>query len=145
MESVIRSFRKNSSDYQQALALRTEVLRKPLGLQFTETELKKDEEDIHWGLFKGDSIMACLTLTVVDKKRVKMRQVAVNTNVQGTGLGKQLSGAAEKYAADKGFEIVFCHARETAVGFYKSMGYEVVGDRFVEVNIPHYVMQKRIN
>ena len=36
------------------------------------------------------------------------------------------------------------HARETAVGFYEKLGYKVVGDKFTEVTIPHYVMEKKL-
>ena len=72
----IRIFSYQSPEYDKALELRTRILREPLGLKFTEAELKKDEEDIHFGLFDGDKIIACLTLTKADDKKIKMRQVA---------------------------------------------------------------------
>ncbi len=144
MAVVIRRFTHTSVDYQHALALRNEVLRKPLGLQFTEAELKKDEDDLHWGLFLDNNIIACLTLTVVDNIKVKMRQVAVDRSKQGNGYGRKLSAMAEKFATENGFEFVYCHARKSAVGFYESMGYKIVSDIFVEVSIPHVVMQKRL-
>lgn len=144
MNVIVKQFKKPSPEYLQALALRTEVLRKPLGLEFTPAELKKDETDTHFGLFAADKIIACLTLTVADKQRVKMRQVAVDNSVQGKGYGKMLSAAAEEFALNNGFEFMFCHARKTAVGFYESMGYKITGDEFTEVNIPHFTMQKQL-
>ncbi|MEO8175011.1 MAG: GNAT family N-acetyltransferase [Sediminibacterium sp.] len=36
------------------------------------------------------------------------------------------------------------HARESAVGFYEKHGYKVVGDEFVEVTIPHFIMEKEL-
>jgi predicted GNAT family N-acyltransferase len=36
------------------------------------------------------------------------------------------------------------HARESAVGFYEKLGYQINSDVFNEVNIPHYVMEKRL-
>jgi predicted GNAT family N-acyltransferase len=36
------------------------------------------------------------------------------------------------------------HARVNAVGFYEKVGYRVHGDQFVEVTIPHYVMEKQL-
>lgn len=144
MNTVIKRFKKSSPEYALALALRTEVLRKPLGLEFTCEELKKDETDTHFGLFEADTIIACLTLTVADTKRMKMRQVAVNNSFQGKGYGKLLSSAAEKFALEQGFEIMFCHARKSAVGFYQNMGYKILGEEFTEVNIPHFTMQKQL-
>ena len=56
-------FSYQSDEYKQALKLRYLILRKPLNLEFTEEELKKDEKDIHCGLFMKQKIIACLTLT----------------------------------------------------------------------------------
>lgn len=142
MNTQIRTFNYHSTDYAKALKLRDRVLRQPLGLNFTEAELKKDEHDIHFGLFEGENILACLILSETPGKRMKMRQVAVDDANQGKGLGGQLSQAAEQYALQHGFNVMFCHARKTAAPFYQKMGYRIVGDEFTEVNIPHYEMEK---
>jgi len=36
------------------------------------------------------------------------------------------------------------NARKTAKGFYEKLGYEIKGDEFVEVTLPHFYMQKNI-
>lgn len=140
----IRKFSIESKEYAKALALRTEVLRKPLGLEFTAAELNKDKEDIHFGLFEGDKIIACLTLTKADNERMKMRQVAVDFDAQGKGFGSKLSKAAEEFAKENGYRIMFCNARKVAVPFYEKLGYKIVSDEFTEVNIPHYTMEKQL-
>ncbi|MDB5281524.1 MAG: acetyltransferase, family [Bacteroidota bacterium] len=144
MSNKIKIFKHGSPEYEAALELRTRVLRKPLGLEFTDEELKKDLDDTHFGLFAADKIIACLTLTHTPDKRMKMRQVAVDETMQGKGHGKILSLEAEKYAHENGFEVMFCHARKTAAPFYQKLGYNIVGDEFTEVNIPHYVMEKKL-
>ena len=140
----VKIFGYNTQEYDRALQLRDRVLRQPLGLKFTEAELKKDENDTHFGLFEDDKILACLILTKTDGGRMKMRQVAVETKEQGKGHGKELSLAAEKYALEHGFDIMFCHARKTAAPFYENLGYYTVGDEFTEVNIAHYLMEKKL-
>ena len=144
MKYQIKIFDYHSSQYKLALQLRDRVLRQPLGLKFTPEELKKDEEDSHFGLFDGDVVLACLTLTKSENGRMKMRQVAVDDSFQGKGLGRELSAAAEAYAIKQGFKTMFCNARKTAVPFYQKLGYKIVGDEFVEVNIPHYLMEKNL-
>jgi|ERR1043165_274265 predicted GNAT family N-acyltransferase len=144
MNPVVKTFRYKSPEYDAALELRDKILRKPLGLVFTEDELKKDAHDIHMGLFDGDRVLACLTLTETPDGRMKMRQVAVDDAVQGTGLGSKLSTAAEQLAKERGFNTMFCHARKVAAPFYLKLGYQIVGDEFTEVNIPHYVMEKQL-
>jgi len=144
MSYEIKLFNYQSSEYKQALQLRDKILRKPLGLQFTAAELEKDEHDIHLGLFEEEKIVACLTLTKTDNRRMKMRQVAVDAAAQGKGLGSKLSIAAEEYAKENGYNTMFCHARKEASGFYLKLGYKIIGDEFTEVNIPHYVMEKKL-
>lgn len=143
-KSLIKPFACPSPEYTQALQLRYRILRVPLGLEFTPEELEKDKYDIHLGLFEHDKILACITLTRCENKRMKMRQVAVEEASQGKGLGRKLSQAGEKYALENGFEIMFCNARKTAVPFYESMGYKIVSHEFTEVNIPHYTMEKML-
>jgi predicted GNAT family N-acyltransferase len=136
----------NTADdmYSKALQLRTDVLRTPLGLKFTADELKKDKADTHFGLIQEEILVACLTLTECADERMKMRQVAVSPNFQGQGFGKILVAASHEHARGQARKIMFCHARKTAVPFYESMGYKVVGAEFFEVNIPHYLMEREL-
>ena len=141
----IRTFTYGSTDYKLAVALRYQELRKPLGLQFTEKELKKDEHDTHLGLFNdAGHILACLTLTDTGNSKLKVRQVATDSSQQGKGLGRKLSDAAEAYAKQHGYHTMYCHARKIASPFYLKLGYKIVSDEFTEVGIPHYVMEKAL-
>ncbi len=140
---AIRTFTYGSADYKLAVDLRYKELRAPLGLQFTDAELQKDEPDVHMGLFdETGNILACLTLTDTGNSKLKVRQVATDSNQQGKGLGRKLSDAAEEYAKEHGYHTMYCHARKVASPFYLKLGYTIVSDEFTEVGIPHYVMQK---
>jgi GNAT superfamily N-acetyltransferase len=71
-----------------------------------------------------------------------MRQVAIEPEWQGKGIGRRLVEYAEQFARDTGFTTMYCHARDLAVPFYKKMNYHTVGEPFVEVTIVHYGMEK---
>ncbi len=142
---TIRTFSYGTADYNKALALRDKELRKPLGMKFTEAELKKDEQDVHMGLFEDENVLACLTLTDTGKGKLKVRQVATDSAQQGKGLGRQLAEAAEQYAREKGYTLLYCNARKTAAPFYEKLGFKIISDEFTEVGIPHYVMEKSIS
>jgi N-acetylglutamate synthase-like GNAT family acetyltransferase len=142
MNYNIKVFAYGTDEYRQALALRTDVLRTPLGLKFTPEELEKDKHDVHLGLFLDNKILACLTLSITPDNKLKMRQVAVNDHWQHKGVGTLLSASAEDYARENGVQVIYCHARKTAAPFYEKLGYKIVSDEFTEVNIPHYVMEK---
>jgi predicted GNAT family N-acyltransferase len=136
----------NSKEYREAVALRSEILRKPLGLAFSEAELQAESESFHLALFIENKVVACLILKPLNEKRVKMRQVAVAEHFQNAGLGSFLVRFAEFFALALGFEQVELHARETAMKFYlKMQGYNTVGEGFEEVGIPHYKMEKTLS
>lgn len=124
--------------------LRYEVMRKPLGLDFTEDELKREKEDILIGAFEEDEILGCCLLTKVDSQCARLRQMAVQKNRQGLGIGESMMQFAENIARDRGFKTITMHARETAIGFYERYGYKTRGDEFIEINIPHRVMEKSL-
>lgn len=125
--------------------LRDEILRKPLGLSFAPEELSREKEDILIGAFDEDKILACCLLTRVDNSTVKLRQMAVQGNLQGKGIGASIMGFAENIARDKGYSKLMMHARDTAIGFYEKFGYKIRGEEFTEVNVPHHVMEKRLS
>lgn len=134
----------NSPEYRQMINLRYEILRKPLGLQFTEEELDREKEDILIGAFDDDRILACCLLTRLDPSTVKLRQMAVENSQQGKGIGATMMNFAENVARDRGYKVMAMHARKTATGFYEKLGYRVEGDEFQEVTIPHYLMKKKL-
>jgi predicted GNAT family N-acyltransferase len=124
--------------------LRSRVLREPLGLRYTPEDLARESDGVHIGAFNGDQIQGYLMLLPVTKTVVKMRQVAVSPNLQGTGIGKKLVTFAEDIAKSLGFEEIELHARETAIPFYLALGYSERGVQFIEVTLPHRKMTKHL-
>ncbi|SHE97829.1 GNAT family N-acetyltransferase [Dysgonomonas macrotermitis] len=133
-----------SKKYNLAVDLRYELLRKPLGLVFSEEDLKRDKEDI---LFVGDKdgiIIGTCILSKIDKDTVQLRQIAIDYHFQGNGAGRNLVEFAEKTAADLGYSKIILHARKVVVEFYEKQEYSLVGHEFTEVGIPHITMEKII-
>lgn len=141
---ALKQIDHGSKEYQQMVNLRMEILRKPLGLGFTKEELEQEKDDILIAAFEEDKMLACCILTKNDDKCVRLRQMAVQNNLQGKGIGASMMIFAETLARDKGFKRLAMHARKTALGFYEKLGYKVTGDEFTEVTIPHFVMEKQL-
>jgi predicted GNAT family N-acyltransferase len=133
-----------SDEYRQMVDLRYQILRKPLGLHFTDEELEDEKKDILLGCFDDDRLEACCLLTETAPKTVRLRQMAVGSGLQGKGIGRVLMSFAENIARDHGFKRITMHARKSAIGFYEKSGYRVCSDEFTEVTIPHYVMEKEL-
>ena len=141
---ALKQIDHGSREYEQMVRLRNEILRKPLGLSFNNDELEREKEDILIGAFEEEKMLGCCLLTKVDDKTLKLRQMAVQNNLQGKGIGASIMSFAEDIARDKGFRKLTMHARDTAVGFYEKFGYRIKGDQFTEVTVSHHIMEKRI-
>ena len=133
-----------SGEYEEAIELRYQVLRKPLGLSYDPAELAGEKDSFHLALREGAELVACLVLKPLDERCIKMRQLAVRESSQGKGFGQELVNYAESFLKGRGFAEIVLHARETARGFYHKLGYEAEGDSFVEVGLPHIAMQKKL-
>lgn len=141
---ALKQIDHGSKEYQQMVDLRFQILRKPLGLSFSEEDLAVEKDDILLGCFEDDKLEACCVLTKTDPKTVRLRQMAVTANLQGKGIGRVLMSFAENVARDHGYRRLTMHARKSALGFYEKNGYRICSDEFNEVTIPHYVMEKEL-
>ncbi len=126
------------------LDLRRRVLREPLGLSFTTSELEAEISDFHIGFFHLNDLQGCLILVPQSRTVIKMRQVAVEPEAQGQGIGRRLIEFAEDFSIRRGYREMILNAREQVVDFYKKLGYAAVGEPFDEVTIPHQKMKKDI-
>jgi hypothetical protein len=129
--------------YAQSVELRREVLRRPLGLDFSAEELSAEGDEIRCVAVRDDRVVGTLNL-VRSELAFKMRQVAVDPTSQGQGIGKRLVQFSEEVARRAHAERVVLHARETAVPFYLALGYAIVDEPFTEVGIPHRRMFKML-
>jgi len=143
-DQVICEVAHGSPEYWATVDLRDAVLRKPLGLQFSKEELEAEAGSHHIACYRGGRLVGCLVLRPLGSGDIQMRQVAVVPELQGCGIGKALVEFAEALVRKMGCRRMILHARDTAVAFYEKVGYAKVGDRFEEVTIPHWVMEKRI-
>jgi ribosomal protein S18 acetylase RimI-like enzyme len=139
---VLSEIAYGAAAYKASVALRNQVLRKPLGLKFAEEELEREHSDYHLICQDEGEIIGCLILVPETPNEVKVRQVAVAPHAQRQGVGRALTKFAEDFARQRGFTMITLHARATAVPFYEKLRYERVGEQFTEVTIPHWKMQK---
>ncbi|CAN5446098.1 GNAT family N-acetyltransferase [soil metagenome] len=133
-----------TKQYKQMIDLRYQILRKPLGLSFTQQEMEEEKNNIHVGCFDDERLEGCCMLVPVDNFTIQLRQMAVLSGLQGKGIGKVLMQFAENISRDQGYKKIIMHARKTAVGFYEKSGYSKTGNEFLEVTIPHFVMEKSL-
>ncbi|HEY1120557.1 MAG TPA: GNAT family N-acetyltransferase [Haloferula sp.] len=141
---TIVEFPHGSPGYLELVRLRDLHLRKPLGLRMSEEDLAGEETQRHFALIWNDVILGGVVANPTRADTAKIRQMWIDPSLRGQGSGRALLEEVERRLSKEGICHFILNARETAVGFYQSSGYEIVGERFTEVGIPHLRMEKRI-
>ncbi len=132
--------------------LRSELLR-PFEPPEALVYVGDDAPDtLHAGAFLGDELVGIATVcrdplpgsSATDEWR--LRGVAVRPQVQGRGIGRALLTACLAHAARHAGSLVWCNGRTTAEGFYRGLGFTVVGPEFqVPGTGPHYQFRRSLN
>ena len=141
---AIKVIDHGSDDYKQMIALRQLLLRKPLGLSFSDEELAEEVNDILIGCFDEDKLEGCCLLTESVPGVLRLRQMAVISGLQGKGVGRVILQFAENIARDRGYKKMTMHARKTALGFYEKLGFKVIHEEDVPIGpywMNDYVMR----
>jgi len=133
-----------SGEYEQMVALRHQLLRKPLGLHFTAEELATEKNNILLAYTDEGLMEACSMLVKLNPQTVRLRQLAVLSGLQGKGIGRVMVQFAENLARDNRYQKIIMHARQDAVHFFEKLGYVVESEPFIELTIPHVVMGKEL-
>ena len=130
--------------YGQEIELRLELLRIPLGLSFSDEQLKAEATDLHFGMLDEGRLIACAVIVPLSDTLAKLRQMAVAEAYQHQGIGATLVRSIESVLTVRKFQAIELNARDHAIGFYEKLGYRKQGSQFIEVSIPHWRMSKSI-
>ena len=141
---ILREIDFGSDQYRLACQLREAVLRRPLGLPLGDDDLRGEAEQLHFGLFSDNELVACVIAVPLSVGAARIRQTAVVPRCQRQGLARTMMRELEAILSARGFTDLSLHARKSAVGFYEKLGYEAVGEEFTEITIPHRKMVKRL-
>jgi predicted GNAT family N-acyltransferase len=126
--------------YREWMDLRRRVLREPLRLVYSDSDLEAERDDRHLlALDEAGKVIGGLLVREKDQPPGvwKIRQVAVEPALQGTGIGRHLMTLVAREAADSGISTLVLHSRESVCGFYEKLGYRLEGEAFDEIGIPH--------
>ncbi len=139
---TFKSFTHDSPLYEESIVLRNKILIEPFNRSEDCRDFDHPEKDIYISAFDHDKLIGSAIITPLDERTVQMRQMAVDNAYQRQGIGKAIVREFERLVKKTGYSKIILHARETAVSFYKALGYELHGEKFYEIEIPHYEMRK---
>lgn len=105
----------------------------------------------HFGCFAADQLIGVVSLFEIgntnfaEQKSFQIRGMAVIDSHQKQGVGEALVHKAEDFCRNENATLIWFNARTSAVGFYKKMGFEIVGSEFEIKEVgPHFLMNKKV-
>jgi GNAT superfamily N-acetyltransferase len=147
------SFRGELIDPRRSRDLRRMVLRPDAG---PNDPLPGDEIEngVHIGAFVNIFQLASTCFIFPDpcpwrpaeRPAWHLRQMATHPDFRGLGAGAAVMRTVVDYIAATGGGLLWCNAREVAVGFYRGQGWQIEGDRHQsgEPPIPHFYMWRYV-
>lgn len=128
---------------RQAYALRHEVFVVEQGVA---EELEIDDDDRHAThlVAVGESGVVGTLRMLRHDRTAKIGRMAVAASSRRKGIGKALMEFAAIAASRDGVEEIVLAAQLAARKFYQRLGYVEEGDVFVDANLPHVRMRKRL-
>ncbi|WP_316817490.1 GNAT family N-acetyltransferase [Pedobacter nyackensis] len=133
------------------LDLRNRVLRNNAGIDKSIFPTDGNDGNFHLGRFIGHKIVSVATFYPEDCVEIgdggfRLRGMATDPDFSGNGYGAELIKFAINELRSVNASYIWCHARSSAVGFYKKLGFEVISDEFEVQGIgPHFKMSKAIS
>ena len=129
---------------EKIMELRREVFIVEKNVPVEEELDGKEKEHIHFGMYDGDNLIACLRAQSVREGLLHIGRIAVKRAFRGKGMGKTLLEYLFTYAKENGFSAVELSAMDSAEGFYKKLGFISEGNYYPEAGIPHIYMKKEL-
>ena len=144
MNVTFKFIQYNSPPYTEALRLREDVMRKPLGILLSEEDIKDDDNKTHICGYYGDELVCGCSLKVIHHKIAHIYSVFVKQIYQNQGIGQELMTFAESYAKSLGVARLYVEGRKAAQRFYQKCDFTPCGSEYVDMNILHQDMRKDI-
>lgn len=100
---------------------------------------------VHLGVVAGGAVVAVASVFPdatplrPGAPAARLRGMAVDPARRGQGLGAVLLAAVVARARAEGYAVLW-DGRDSALGFYERHGWQVVGDGFVSIGLPHHVV-----
>lgn len=120
----------------QTFPLRSQVLRNRDSGIPCPFDGDNDSTTHHFACFRENEIVAIASFylrksdLLGNARMVQLRGMAVHPEFAGKGYGRELMNYAFSFFKDKGIDLIWCNARESAFEFYRKLGFKSIGDNF---------------
>lgn len=134
----------SGADLRGAFDVRRQVFVREQGISEDLVFDSNDRDAMHVVVKEGERAVGTARVRFLGNKQAKLERMAVAKAFRHKGIGKGIVAFLDKELRDKQMQEIVIHAQEGAVEFYKSCGFEQSGSPFLEANIKHIKMHRRL-
>lgn len=125
--------------------LRQQVLRPQLTVADVVWTCDNDPTAAHFAAVHERQIIGVASISVEPRAddppaTWRLRGMATDPTWQGRGVGAQVLSACFAHIKEQGGVRLWCNGRTKVFGFYQKFGFRTVGEEYVTVSGPHYIM-----
>lgn len=95
--------------------------------------------------YLDNAVVGTARIRYLDNKTAKIERLAVLSYARGNGIAKRIMQKALEVIVSEHISEVRIHAQEYIKGLHQQLGFEQVGEVFLEAGIPHVKMVKTVN
>ena len=145
-----RSFVVRAAVADELVDLRWRVLRGGMPREAAVFAADHEATTLHFAAIEqGDRTVSCATFHLNqwnEEPAYQLRGMATDPDCRGFGLGRALLLLAEEEVLrTSAIHLLWCNAREPAIGFYQKLGWEVRSDLFeIPTAGPHKKLVRRL-
>lgn len=136
---------------RDAVPLRAQMLRPGRPLSESHFQGDGDEQSFHLGAFIDNKLVSVASFffdkhpDIDEPYQYRLRGMATLPEFQGQGSSRELLRMAFPIIKQNQCKLLWCNARESALGFYKKVGFIARSEVFDIPGIgPHILMSKEI-
>jgi predicted N-acetyltransferase YhbS len=103
------------------------------------------DENIHMAAFLDSRVVGTVRLDLIEAEPpiYEVRKMAVDSAARIRGIGRRVLEAALTEAYSRGCKLVTLDAREEAIPFFETLGFQQTGDCITHADcVPNYVMKQ---
>mgnify|MGYP006441147931 FL=1 len=131
------------NNFAQCILIRTQVF---VIEQNISAEIETDEwenDSTHYLLREDNKALATARSRLIDENTVKIERVAVLKEVRSQGVGRELMRyLLQDIHSQPNLETIKLGSQNSAIPFYEKLGFQVIGEEYLDAEIPHHLMVK---
>lgn len=126
-------------------AIRIAVFQQEQGVDSALEFDGKDEISQHLIAYLNREAVGTTRIRYLNNQTAKIERLAVLSPARGKGIAKQMMKKAIEIIANQNIPEVVVHAQAYIKGLYENLGFIPEGEIFIEADIPHVKMKKKLS